>query len=564
MSQAGRFLLEEELVSAAQLEKAALLQSTNGGTIGLHLVRAGVLRESDLVQLFCAKLDLDETCSDELAEIPLETTQIISRVMAVEHRVIPCHRDASWLTLAMADPSDDRAVADVARASGLRLIIKVAPESEMSMALKSYYGASEPRQLDDLVDEDGFFRSFESSFPSDGRLDVRESQIPDKGSRRRTGRFRAPAVLEGNYERISPEELPSDASAGYIPLTSVKKRPTPTPSAGSVIRVQTVQIGSPLPDVKKSKRIEPAVDPDAIPPRRKPPFEDAERSDTWTGLPQVTSCEEVISAHDITPDPSEPESVEFLLDESLAIIELEEDAVVPPSTGTLEVVPTLDDEFSSHDDLLVEDLEEIPTEPKSDVITRKNPVKAQSSYVPPPPGTPLEPRDDARTVLSTAPAKIDDLVEDLSVVASRDEAIQKSLSYLSQSCRRVAFFIVRRGVVEGFSSLGPSLSNEQVRSIWIPLSSPSTINEVVESQRIRVGPVGSTRTDAIFCASLGGRRGDSIVLPIVVGKRVVSLVYGDDLRQSSPSSEPLQKLQEAVSKALRRLMVQEKRKSITP
>lgn len=551
MSRAGRFLLEEGLVSRAQLESAALQQSVSGGTIGLHLVRAGVVREGELTRLLCDRTGLEEVHPGDLSDVHPDVISTLTPSLAVEYRVLPLAVDGVWLTVATADPSDDRAVAEVARHTGLRLVLKVAPESEMSLALKRYYGTSDPLDLDELSEPPNLAWSFgPAESPSPVRLEPSPG-IPNKQQRRRTSRFRAPAVLEGSYERIAPDELPPDASAGYIPLTKVKSRPSPRASSRSVIPVRSVQVGADRPSVASSPP--PPDEGPAAPPvmERQPAQPDIkESSGTWTGLPQV--------APDSAPDPSLPASPSPPpSDEPCADIESE----IILLTQVVKSEETEDIDVVGAD--LPHVIGEAPPELAPDVTGLKIPAQARPSYKPPPPMQ-LSLDSRVRDQVQDHPSRNlgpDEVIAEISKATSRDAAIEIALEYLEQHCRRVALFIVRRGVIEGYRSQSTSLSTDQIKSIWIPLSSPSTLNDVVASREIRIGPVGSTRTDAIFCASLGGRRGDSILVPILVGNRVVSLLYGDDLKHKPPSHAVIQRLSNELGQALRRLVVEEKKRS---
>ena len=97
--------------------------------------------------------------------------------------------------------------------------------------------------------------------------------------------------------------------------------------------------------------------------------------------------------------------------------------------------------------------------------------------------------------------------------------------------------VVKRGVVEGFHARGKGIDRDLVRSVWIPLASPSSLRDVAVSRRPRIGPVGNTRSDAIFISSVGGRRGDAVLVPCLVGssRKVVAILYGDDLIGPPPS-----------------------------
>lgn len=579
MSRAGRLLHIEGLVSQTQLEEAARQQSLDGGTIGLHLVRAGVVREGALTEIFCQHLGLEEATADELEGITAEVAGALEPDLTVGSRVVPLELlGDDWLSVGMTDPTDDKTVAEVARQSGRRLILKVIPETEASLTLERIYGTSRPADLPSWSSA----RDSDPT-PSDVLSESDEFDIDiEEGSATTSRRFRAPVVLEGKYDKISPDELPPDADAGYIPLTQVKRRPPGPKASDPVIHVQSVDVG-PRPEIATPVPDEPSPGPQEREPVAPGTPLHEEILETLQGVvplenvkssppPQPADEKTAMGPLDIPPPPHRYE----------APTERDLPSSRPPTPAPQ---PTARHRSSSQ-----------PPPAQASATPRELPSNGPPSPKPEPyagvPGgetweyyddaddgrqTALEverpedqrkrsrrdtlidlPKIDAANWAGQSELSIDELLEGLEHVASRDEAIQLSLSYMASICRRAAFFVLKRGVVEGFDALGPNLSLEQVRSIWIPLSSRSTLCEAVASKSIRTGPIGDSRTDAIFCAALGGRRGDSIIVPIKLGSRVVSVLYGDDLRESAPTLEHLESVADGLSRTLARLLIREK------
>lgn len=510
MSRAGRLLLAEGLVTPEQLGEAARQQSLNGGTIGLHLVRAGVIREGVLTTVLGSKLGVPVVTDEELQRITPEIAALLPREVAVVSRVVPLEtHEQPWLSVAMSDPTDDRTVAEVARITGYRLRLKVAPESELSLTLERLYGTSRPADLPEWNED----RETRPTGPPTEDGDEDAFREPEPTTSRR---YRAPVVLEGRYERISPDELPPDADAGYIPLTNVKKRPPGIQSSAQVIQVKTVAIG-----------------PGA-----------GESAGVADGQPALTT-----------------ESLERIARHISNIPEAEPDGA-PPARSKPSGAPAFEaggDETWDLDDGAISAELSIGRRPapRSPKIPDANRAARE-----------IDPRDtlidlpkvDASHWSGSSANPLGEFVRGIARAESRDEAVQVSLSYMASYCRRAAFFVLKRGVVEGFDALGPNLSLEQVRSIWIPLSSRSSLCEAVASKSVRVGPIGDTRVDAIFCAALGGRKGDSIIVPVVLGPRVVAVLYGDDLRDAPPPLADVESVALALGEALGRVVVQDKKR----
>jgi hypothetical protein len=511
MSRAGRLLLAEGLVTPEQLGEAARQQSLNGGTIGLHLVRAGVVREGMLTTILCSKLGLPLVSDDDLQRITPEIAALLPREVAVVSRVVPLEtHESPWLSVAMSDPTDDRTVAEVARITGYRLRLRVAPESELSLTLERLYGTSRPVDLPEWNEN----RETRPTGPPETEDDDAFREPEPTTSRR----FRAPVVLEGRYEKISPDELPPDADAGYIPLTNIKKRPPGAQASKQVIQVKSVAIG---------------------------PGGDETAGDGAARPPLSTESLERIARHISNLPEAEPH------------------ASRAPAGARASGTPALElggDETWDIDDGSASAELSIGRAPKSrppmilDPRLADRPIDTHDTLID-------LPKVDASHWAGSAANPLGEFIRGITRAESRDEAVQVSLSYMASYCRRAAFFVLKRGVVEGFDALGPNLSLEQVRSIWIPLSSRSSLCEAVASKSVRVGSIGDTRVDAIFCAALGGRKGDSLIVPVVLGPRVVAVLYGDDLRDTPPPLADVESVAQALGEALGRVVVQDKKRS---
>ena len=597
MSRAGRLLLAEGLVSQSQLEEAARHQSLEGGTIGLHLVRAGVVREGALVSTLSSALGLQEATTEELESVGDEVAALVPSDVSIISRVVPLELlGDDWLCVAMADPTDDKTVAEVARQTARRLLIKVAPESEISLTLERLHGTSRPRDLPEWNSKvESSPLQLEQGPTTEVDIDIDVEEEPVTSSRR----FKAPIVLEGRYDKISPDELPDDADAGYIPLTQVKRRPPGSKPGAQVIEVKNI-------DISEVERAEGAREQGTAPEQygeqkeRLLPLHE-EILETLSSVVSRPPDDEGTVARTSVPSPALPASPLDELEHEMA-----ESASKAASNTPSRPAPSQDS--SDPEDGMVQrrKLSTVAPPPGSwppdeglsstPPLFSTPPPRPTSTKPPPYAGVPggeswlsdddddneerhtafdLESREerDSSTVRDTlidlpkidpshfskqAEMTLEELRSTIEGANSRDEAVQTALSFIASYCRRSAFFVLKRGVIEGFDALGPNLTLEQVRSIWIPLSSRSTLCEAVASRSIRIGPIGDSRTDAIFSAALGGRRGDSLIVPVVLGTRVVSVLYGDDLRGSSPSLDQLETLSKALSDALTRMLMRDK------
>jgi hypothetical protein len=105
------------------------------------VVDRGYATEDDLVKFLQSKLMIPEVEADLLDELERETLRHLPAELAWYHEVLPVSvDDVGNLTLAMADPTDLRAVDAVTGHTGAYLVRAVAPLTALRRALERYYG----------------------------------------------------------------------------------------------------------------------------------------------------------------------------------------------------------------------------------------------------------------------------------------------------------------------------------------------------------------------------------------------------------------------------------------
>jgi hypothetical protein len=141
----GSLLLSAGLVAEEQLAQARGLRQQMGGTIGEHLVIAGVLDDETLAGFYAAKLRVPRVSENDLAAIPKEVLRKIPPDMAAEFRILPIGHDGEQnLTIAMSDPADTHAVDEVTFFTGCYVVRAVATQSQMAWGLGRYYQITTP------------------------------------------------------------------------------------------------------------------------------------------------------------------------------------------------------------------------------------------------------------------------------------------------------------------------------------------------------------------------------------------------------------------------------------
>lgn len=150
---------------------------------------------------------------------------------------------------------------------------------------------------------------------------------------------------------------------------------------------------------------------------------------------------------------------------------------------------------------------------------------------------------------------------ELRMANDRDVIARIAVRGLTTVAQRAAFFVVKRGVVQGWEGAtvegaqGAGVSREALRNLWIPVTSPSVFRLASELGGLYVGPLSDSTADSILAAALGGRVRDVLLAPIQVRGHNVAFLYGDGLRSPREARERAAEIVEGAAEALERWLV---------
>lgn len=145
----------------------------------------------------------------------------------------------------------------------------------------------------------------------------------------------------------------------------------------------------------------------------------------------------------------------------------------------------------------------------------------------------------------------------LESVADRDAIAEVMVTYLAQLCRRAAFFVVKKGSLYGWHACGQGIQTEQLRQAALPLDTPSTFRDVVQTRLPYRGPVADASSRDFLIDGLGWAPADMLAIPVSVRDKVVSILYGDDRVHAVPD-EHLVQVSRAAGGALERAVAVKK------
>jgi len=136
----GETLVEEGIITAAQLAQVQTEERRSGQRLHKIIVRMGLIDEEDLVTLISEKLDVPRI---ELANylIDPKIVELVPEALARKYEVMPVFKIGSRLTCAMADPWNVFVLDELRMKTHFVIEPAVATEAEVKKALDEHYGA---------------------------------------------------------------------------------------------------------------------------------------------------------------------------------------------------------------------------------------------------------------------------------------------------------------------------------------------------------------------------------------------------------------------------------------
>jgi hypothetical protein len=135
----GELLLNEKLITPEQLDEALKSQMIFGIKLGSSLVELGFITEEQLCLLLSRKLGVPAVGWRAMASVPPEVLALVPAELAGKYRVVPFKVDGKKLALAMADPTDFKAIDEVAFVTGRVILPHIVPDIRITSALSKYY-----------------------------------------------------------------------------------------------------------------------------------------------------------------------------------------------------------------------------------------------------------------------------------------------------------------------------------------------------------------------------------------------------------------------------------------
>jgi len=136
----GELLIKKGKISQSQLDQAVQCQILFAGKLGTVLLELGYIGEKELAEALVERYQVEAVALNELKDIPPEVVKSFPKELATRYDVIAFRKLAKRLYVGMLDPEDKEAVAEIEKATGLKVFPCVVLEVYLRWALERYYG----------------------------------------------------------------------------------------------------------------------------------------------------------------------------------------------------------------------------------------------------------------------------------------------------------------------------------------------------------------------------------------------------------------------------------------
>jgi len=135
----GELLLKEKLITPEQLEEALKSQIIFGIKLGSSLIELGFITDEQLCHFLSSKLGVPAVSPRAMSWVSPDVLALVPAELAGKYRVLPIRAEGKKLSLAMADPTDFKAIDEVAFVTGCIILPHIVPDVRITSALSKYY-----------------------------------------------------------------------------------------------------------------------------------------------------------------------------------------------------------------------------------------------------------------------------------------------------------------------------------------------------------------------------------------------------------------------------------------
>jgi len=203
----GQMLMDADLLTEDQLNKAVGQQKKQKLKLGQILVREGIVRGSEIADLISRQLKIEKYHPDKYP-VNVELADVIPFDMAQRYQVVPLKKTKYLITLAMTDPMDINAMDAIEVYTNKEVEAVICTDKEMNQMIGSLYGMNSG--IGGILEDMEFERTDEAEKP-DASEEVEVGSIHDAVEEapviRLVNSILSQAIREGASDvHISPEK----------------------------------------------------------------------------------------------------------------------------------------------------------------------------------------------------------------------------------------------------------------------------------------------------------------------------------------------------------------------
>jgi type IV pilus assembly protein PilB len=148
----GEMLIKAGLLTPQKLQEALEYQKTNGGKLGLNLVKLGLVKEEEITRVLSQQYGVPAI---NLAKVEVDDSvvKLIPSEVAQKYLIMPVSRTGATLTIAMVDPTNVFAMDDIKFMTGYNVEPVVASEVAIKEAIDRYFGSIHALELKKVMDD---------------------------------------------------------------------------------------------------------------------------------------------------------------------------------------------------------------------------------------------------------------------------------------------------------------------------------------------------------------------------------------------------------------------------
>ena len=144
----GELLVQNNLLTAEQLDRAQEEAKLAGSRVGLQLTKLGYIQEEDLAEAISSQYGVPTITLADF-DVDIDVIKLIPEEVAQKHTILPVNRAGATLIVATADPANIFAIDDVKFLTGYNVEVVVAAEESIRRAIEKYYDTGD--SLDDVM-----------------------------------------------------------------------------------------------------------------------------------------------------------------------------------------------------------------------------------------------------------------------------------------------------------------------------------------------------------------------------------------------------------------------------